>query len=184
MRSYPPSFQPLNLKVVQRHPIEFFRNSFANLALPFFGFSEPMPAPKKKVKLLWFYFRILFYFYWRTESLIIVYFSYQRNSMAKCHGPCGIDSMSLARRLWRSCWILLRFHIITLILVCEFYDFYGKNSFQKESYFLSIPPSMTYVSNFLKKEHGLTITMMSCGVSMLYSSFTARSKIENRLRQS
>eukprot|EP00048_Salpingoeca_helianthica_P014885 m.224042 g.224042 ORF g.224042 m.224042 type:complete len:1016 (-) comp16384_c0_seq1:92-3139(-) len=34
-------------KVIQRRPMEAFRNTFANLALPFFGFTEPVAAAKK-----------------------------------------------------------------------------------------------------------------------------------------
>eukprot|EP00047_Mylnosiga_fluctuans_P019582 m.84067 g.84067 ORF g.84067 m.84067 type:complete len:1019 (+) comp8186_c0_seq2:101-3157(+) len=96
-------------KVVQRHTLPAFRNGFANLALPFFGFSEPLPAPKKQ------------------------------------YG-------SVSWTLW------------------DRFDVHGQKTLGE-------------VLELFEKEHKLTITMMSCGVSMLYSSFTAKAKIEHRLRQ-
>ena len=40
-------------KLIQNKKIEAFRNSFVNLALPYWGFSEPVPPPKTKIREGW-----------------------------------------------------------------------------------------------------------------------------------
>lgn len=90
--------------------LEMFKNGFANLALPFFAFSEPMPAPK-------------------TE-------------------------MGGGRK-----WTL--------------WDRFDIN----EGYDVSLGEFL----DLFKNKYGLEISMISCGVSMLYSSFTSASKLRERM---
>ena len=89
--------------------IEKYKNGFVNLALPFFGFSEPIASPKDK---------------------------YIGKS-----GEVSID------KLWD------RFEVddLTLRELLDHFD-----------------------------EKGLTITMLSSGVSLLYAAFFAKSKLEER----
>jgi len=90
--------------------LEYFKNGFCNLALPFFGFSEPIAAPATKV-------------------------------------PGGRE------------WTLWdRFDIDE-----------GRDVTLKE--FLAL----------MQERYGLEISMLSCGVSILYSSFTAPKKIQERM---
>ncbi|ORX81993.1 ubiquitin-activating emzyme E1 [Basidiobolus meristosporus CBS 931.73] len=86
--------------------LEDYKNGFVNLALPFFGFSEPIAAPKFK--------------YHETEFT-----------------------------LWD------RFDIKGDITLQEFIDYF-------------------------QKTHGLEVTMVSCGVSMLYSFFMPKKKLDER----
>jgi len=94
-------------KVVQRHAVERFRNTFANLALPFIAQSEPQPPAKYK------------------------------------YG-------AVTWTLW------------------DRFDVRGRLSLRD------------LLALFTEK-HGLTITTMSCGVSMLYTNFTSKAKLALRL---
>jgi len=103
-------------KMVQGHTNpEKFKNGFANLALPFFAFSEPLPAPKQK--------------YYETEWTL-----WDRFEMEAIQ-PGKDKEMTLQ----------------------EFMDFF-------------------------QKEHKLEITMLSQGVSMLYSFFMQAAKREERMK--
>ncbi|KZT12539.1 ubiquitin activating enzyme [Laetiporus sulphureus 93-53] len=87
--------------------LEKYRNGFVNLALPFFGFSEPLPPQKHK--------------YGNTE------------------------------------WTLW-----------DRFEFHGD-------------PTLKDIMEWFKREHKLEITMVSQGVSMLWSSFVGKKKSEERL---
>jgi len=95
-------------KLVQGHKnLEVYKNGFVNLALPFFGFSEPMPAPKQK------YYDIEF-------------------------------------TLWD------RFEVEGEMTLKEFIDYF-------------------------KNVHNLEITMLTQGVTMLYSFFINAARLQERI---
>nr|CDP98556.1 BMA-UBA-1, isoform a [Brugia malayi] len=90
-------------------PLKVFKNGFLNLALPFFGFSEPIAAPKKK---------------------------------------CADGYFTLWDR----------------------FEIQG-------------PKKMKELIQWIKEETGLDVTMMSCGVSLIYSFFLSSDKRMERLEQ-
>ncbi|KAG8893299.1 hypothetical protein FRB99_002069, partial [Tulasnella sp. 403] len=92
----------------KKSTLEEYKNGFVNLALPFFGFSEPIAAPKKK--------------YGETEWTLWDRFVFENN------------------------------------------------------------PTLESIVKFFKEKHNLDISMVSQGVSMLWSSFTAPSKSKERLK--
>ncbi|KAF7243862.1 Ubiquitin-like modifier-activating enzyme 1 [Varanus komodoensis] len=100
-------------KVVQGHKrLESYKNGFLNLALPFFGFSEPISCPKNK--------------YYNTE------------------------------------WTL--------------WDRFEVQGIQADGQEMTLREFLAY----FKKEHKLEITMLSQGVSMLYSFFMQPTKLKER----
>jgi len=91
--------------------IEDYKNGFANLALPFFAFSEPIPAPKTKM------------------------------------GTSGTE--------W-TLWDRFEVNEGRDVTLAEFIDFF-------------------------KTKHKLEVTMISSGVSIIYSFFTAKQKLAERM---
>lgn len=96
------------LKLIQNKPLESYKNGFVNLALPFFGFSEPIAPAKTKVR------------------------------------------ENFSWNLWD------RFEVQGDMTLKEFLEYF-------------------------KKEHQLEVTMLSCGVTMLYSFFMGKDKLQERL---
>ncbi|XP_074646538.1 ubiquitin-like modifier-activating enzyme 1 isoform X2 [Tubulanus polymorphus] len=87
-------------KLVQGHKkLETFKNGFVNLALPFFGFSEPMPAPKNKYYdnefTLWDRFEI------NTSMTLQEFLDYFQNDLGLeitmlSHGVCLLYSFFMS----------------------------------------------------------------------------------------
>ncbi|KAM8934654.1 ubiquitin-like modifier-activating enzyme 1 [Pelodytes ibericus] len=103
-------------KIVQGHEkLESYKNGFMNLALPFFGFSEPIAAPKHK--------------YYENE------------------------------------WTL--------------WDRFEVKGVQASGEEMTLKQFL----NYFKDKHKLEITMLSQGVSMLYSFFMNAAKLNERLEQ-
>jgi len=96
------------LKLIQNKKLDDYKNGFVNLALPFFGFSEPLQPQKTKIRENWTW------------------------------------------NLWD------RFNIDGDITLQEFL-------------------------NYFKEKHQLEVTMISCGVSMIYSFFLNKDKLAERL---
>jgi len=96
------------LKLIQNKKIEDYKNGFVNLALPFFGFSEPISPAKTKIRDNWSW------------------------------------------TLW------------------DHFDLDGQLTLQQ---FL----------NHFKEKYQLEVTMISCGVCMIYSFFLPKDKLAERL---
>jgi len=96
------------LKILEQKPIEILRNAFVNLALPYFGFSEPLKPASTKVRDDWSW------------------------------------------TLWD------RFEVDGDMTLQNFLDYF-------------------------KDKHQLEVTMVSAGVSMIYSFFMSRDKLAERL---
>jgi ubiquitin-activating enzyme E1 len=98
------------VKLIQGKPLEQYKNGFVNLALPFFGFSEPIAPQKTKIRDDWTW------------------------------------------TLWD------RFEIDQELTLQQFIDFF-------------------------KTKHNLEVTMVSSGVSMIYSFFMAKDKLAERMNK-
>jgi len=96
------------LKMIQNKKLEEYKNGFVNLALPFFGFSEPIQPQKTKIRDNWSW------------------------------------------TLW------------------DHFDIKGDMTLKE---FL----------NYFKEKYQLEVTMISCGVSMIYSFFLQKDKLAERL---
>eukprot|EP00735_Rhodelphis_limneticus_P003966 TRINITY_DN15509_c0_g1::TRINITY_DN15509_c0_g1_i1::g.30466::m.30466 TRINITY_DN15509_c0_g1::TRINITY_DN15509_c0_g1_i1::g.30466 ORF type:complete len:1040 (+),score=270.94,sp/Q29504/UBA1_RABIT/57.35/0.0,ThiF/PF00899.16/7.1e-14,ThiF/PF00899.16/7.4e-31,UBACT/PF02134.16/6.9e-14,UBACT/PF02134.16/3e-26,UBA_e1_C/PF09358.5/3.2e-42,UBA_e1_thiolCys/PF10585.4/7.6e-22,UBA_e1_thiolCys/PF10585.4/0.011,P2/PF07194.6/0.53 TRINITY_DN15509_c0_g1_i1:65-3121(+) len=99
-------------KLVDGKVLDAYKNGFVNLALPFFGFSTPIDAPKNKM------------------------------------GKTG------------KTWTL----------------------WDRFSLDLGHDGTLQEIITHFKSQHGLEVSMLSCGVAMLYSSWTAKKKLEERLK--
>ncbi|MFN7124132.1 MAG: hypothetical protein ACK4NM_19060, partial [Hydrogenophaga sp.] len=142
-------------KLVQAKPLSAYRNAFVNLALPLFTLSEPLPPPKmQSAGRSWTMWDKIELTAPMTLQQVLQYFQVRR-----------WWRLRRRRRRWRRWrrWQQQHHH----------------------RHVRQLASAMRMLTRALhagpQSEHGLTVSMLSYGVSILYSFFAAKDKLKTRL---